>query len=344
MLGSCGFDRVIRLWRLTDEACPSSWRLTDELRGAHSKTVRHLAFSPCGRRLAAAAFDGTVSIWTAAASDDCSGWKCVANLEGHENEVKGVAWSPDGRLLATCGRDKTAWIWEVHDEDDDNGGGGSGGSGGAHRAEQSLDFECLAILAEHAQDVKAVIFSPTDSRTLLSASYDDTIKVWQADPAGDDEWLCSQTLNGHASTVWALAMSSDGQVLASVGDDRALIVYERPVGRKAWEMAAKKDIAHDRPIMALDIGQRHAQLDSISETDRSPDPTEHSNSYMIATGGGDRSVKLWTYSGPHGPSLVAAYDVPGRRQINSVRWNPKLPGLLALAADDGHVEVLQIRD
>jgi WD40 repeat protein len=43
-----------------------------------------------------------------------------------------------------------------------------------------------------------VRFHPHDD-TLLSCSYDDTVKVWEDDEAGD--WHCATTLTAHKSTV-----------------------------------------------------------------------------------------------------------------------------------------------
>jgi cytosolic iron-sulfur protein assembly protein CIAO1 len=72
---------------------------------------RSCAWSPDGKMIATASFDGTVVIWEAQNSSN-SRWELVASLEGHENEVKCVCWSNDGKWIATCGRDKSVWIWE----------------------------------------------------------------------------------------------------------------------------------------------------------------------------------------------------------------------------------------
>jgi WD40 repeat protein len=64
-----------------------------------------VAFSPAGRLLATAGYDGKARLWDPATGD------CLHTLTGHTGPVFGVAFRLDGRLLATAGRDKTARLW-----------------------------------------------------------------------------------------------------------------------------------------------------------------------------------------------------------------------------------------
>lgn len=54
----------------------------------------------------------------------------------------------------------------------------------------------------HTQDVKIVKWSPVEN-ILLSASYDDTIKLHKYDDISDD-WACYETFTEHHGTVWCI--------------------------------------------------------------------------------------------------------------------------------------------
>lgn len=231
MVATAGTDRIIRIYTVTHTDNNILITLQAELRDAHTKTIRSLHWHD--HLLAAASFDGTVSIWST-----INGFKCVAKLEGHENEVKSVRFSPDGRHIATCGRDRTVWIWSVFMDDDHD---------------DNPEFECEAVLQEHSQDVKCLEWHPSGD-ILFSGSYDNTIKMF-ACPMDVDEWLCMGTLeDGHASTVWSLGWHDNK--LYSVSDDRSIIRWsDTNTSSNKFNMALRADLrvenVHEEAIYGL---------------------------------------------------------------------------------------------
>ena len=147
---------------------------------ATTTAVNGVAFSPDGRLLATASYDGTARLWDPATGD------CLRTLTGHDDTVYGVAFSPDGRLLATASRDGTARLWDP------------------------ATGERLRTLTGHDDWVNGVAFSP-DGRLLATACADKGRRGCGTRPPAS---TCAPS-PATTSTVNGVAFSPDGRLLAT---------------------------------------------------------------------------------------------------------------------------------
>lgn len=156
-------DEVWRYWVVTQRRC-----------GA--------AFSPDGRLIVTASFDGTARVWSADVAP-------VTELRDHSGAVTSVALSPDGKFLVTASLDKTARVWQT--------------SGNAVRE-----------LRGHGGGVLSAAFSP-NGKLIVTASLDKTARVWDA-LTGE-----VVTTLGHDAAVDAASFSPDDRLIATKrGEDR----------------------------------------------------------------------------------------------------------------------------
>lgn len=366
-LATCGADRSIRFWVRRKAAAAREdchWSLAAEVDATeqHGRTLRSLSWNPSGDLLAVASFDATVSLWKDVEGPETETTRmrveCVGVVTGHENEVKAAAFSPSGEYLATCSRDKSVWIYEASS------------SNASTLHSPGLEFECVAILQSHTQDVKNVKWHP-EQDILFTCSYDDTIKVWG--PDGDD-WACKETLVGHDSTVWCMSFDAVGARFVSCSEDRTLRIWApandsfatapMPLAARAfisplfqrsiagldrllslrtkaqppadaacpWRCVAAIKNEHPRPIYSVDVLSFDVDWGAM----------------VVASACGDNHVRVFTCSDTRGAGAwKCVADVEAHfGDANAVAWCQAPPqeggALLASVGDDADVKIWQL--
>jgi tetratricopeptide (TPR) repeat protein len=116
-------------------------------------------------------------------------------------------------------------------------------------------------LEGHSSYVLSVSFSP-DGKTIASASYDNTVKLWNL------EGKELKTLKGHSSTVTSVSFSPDGKTIASASLDDTV---------KLWNLEGKE----------LKTLKGHSS--TVTSVSFSPDGK------TIASASADKTVKLWNF-------------------------------------------------
>lgn len=86
---------------------------------------------------------------------------------------------------------------------------------------------CVLTFSGHTGEVLRCAFSP-DGRLILSASRDETLKLWNPD-TGEEV----ATLRGHVGSVYTCAFSPDGTRIVSSGQDKTI---------RLWDVAAECEI------------------------------------------------------------------------------------------------------
>lgn len=187
----------VRLGRLTvkenSSGLSAQLRLTGELQGAYGE-VYDLDFSPDGRMLAAASEDGSVRVWNHDAR------QLITTFSGHNGPVSSVSFSANGKRALSAGHhvqgDWTAgeaYLWDVV----------TGHQRQAYR---------------HGQLLFDAVFD-AEGR-VITAGDDRRIKIWDAESGG-----LVEEINAHANLIRRLAVSPDGNLLASASEDNSVRVW-----------------------------------------------------------------------------------------------------------------------
>jgi hypothetical protein len=101
---------------------------------------------------------------------------------------------------------------------------------------------CLLTLEGHSDAVTACRFSP-DGTSIVSASWDNSLKIWDAE-GGE----IRHTLQGHTESVLDCAYSPDGRHIISASADRTVRLWDARTGRECLFQSKSIPVFHFKSI------------------------------------------------------------------------------------------------
>ncbi|MCP4451276.1 MAG: hypothetical protein GY809_07420, partial [Planctomycetes bacterium] len=155
---------------------------------------RRAVFSPDGRSIAMIDSTGRIRLFDVGTGSENT------QIDAFQGDIASLAFSPDGTLLAVSP------LWTAISTD--------------IKVFSAESGEAQTLLVGHGSWVSSLTFTP-DGERLISASADQTIRIWHV---GDARELTR--LHGHLSSVYSVAVSPDGKRLVSGCKDGTLFGWD----------------------------------------------------------------------------------------------------------------------
>ncbi len=186
--------------------------------------LRHVAWSPDGKYLAGCGYNGMIYVW------DSQDLRLVQQIAGHTGIIMCIAWHSDSTRLAAGGHSAGGgelFVWNIQRAE--------------HEAAMTHVEQPEVAITYMEQAVSAVIWD-SDGEILMIGSPDGRLRWWHL---GRGEFVDMR--EAHAATIQTLRRSPDGQMLASCGNDGAVML---------WNLQTRQHLQtlrRDRPYERMDI-------------------------------------------------------------------------------------------
>ena len=169
---------------------------------------------------------------------------------------------------------------------------------------QNQTWVCVDTLFGHDDWVRSLAFSP-NQQSLVSGSFDKTIKVWHL-PSGE----VIHTLSEHTKGVFSVAISPDGQTIASGSWDETIKLWQSETGKLISTLT--NHAGSVRSIIISPDGQR------------------------LVSGSFDKTIKLWRLDTGELIDTLSEYSSP----VYAIALGSDAR-ILASGGDDGIVTLWQ---
>ncbi|MFH8350545.1 hypothetical protein [Streptomyces sp. NPDC018045] len=196
-------------------------------------------------------------------------------------------------------------------------------------------------LTGHTDVVDGVAFSP-DGRTLATASYDHSVKIWDT-----RSHRLIATLTGHTDSVNDLAFSPDGRVLATAGNDRSIKLWDTRTYRTTATLTGHTNMVEgvafspDGRTLASASSDRTTRLWNVTSHRMTATLAGQDEAVMrvafspdgrtLATAGGERTTRLWDVASHRMTATLA-----GRNEaVMRVAFSPDGRTLATASSDRG---------
>ncbi len=320
-LATAGVDGTVRIW---DVATGESVHVIDAHRGAATCLVR----SSDGDRLASGGQDGRVRVWNPVTGVE------IGAFPLNRGWIHALAFATDGSELAAVGGGDLIRIWdletfEVIRELENTGGGidvlrytsqgnmlvAGGRTGALVRWDLGADEDSEgSSVVQGSSALTALAFIPNSTQIVAAFSrLDSPIEsgnVQLFETAAMPSWSITRAFTpDHLGPIWGLAVSDDGQRLATASADRSLQVWDLQSGSLLRRIVPDRN----RPDPDLTYLTRSEPLSALAT---SPDGR------WIALGHPDGVIDLWEASsrkwkrgllGHDGTVTALAFDPGGNR-------------------------------
>ena len=201
LIASGSVDGTVEIWQVSTRnlletlhlqpaASTSHIGALQALSGGGNPGVYKLAWSPDGKRLAAAMNSNIVQVF------DVKTGGVVLTYNGFSNKVNALDWSPDGKYIVTTGTSDPTTVWN------------------ASTGQNIVTYPLNDRDAEYS-----LAWSP-DSKRIALGNVDGSVRIWKP--------FNNQILayNGHSQNVTSIAWSPDGKRIATASIDNTVQISD----------------------------------------------------------------------------------------------------------------------